>query len=125
MKEIFVMSQSLRPLLPFVLSFLDRVKKKPLAAKIGGEGQVNGKAAVEEDGDGEGKNGAAAGQGSSSSAGEAERERREKFSRLTDLADGLLQAGMHDVYQLTKEELEEAAAEAAEKAAARASSGKA
>ena len=98
------------------------MKKKPLAGSKGGKGQVNGKAASEEDGDGEGKNGSAAEQESSSSAGEEERERREKFSRLTDLADGLLQAGTHDVYQLTKEELEEAAAEAAEKAAARASS---
>lgn len=98
------------------------MKKQPLVPRKGGEGKINGKAAYEKGGDGEGKNGCAAGQGSSSSAGESERERREKFSRLTDLADGLLQAGMHDVYQLTKEELEEAAAEAAEMAAARASS---
>ncbi|CAN0490145.1 unnamed protein product, partial [Laminaria digitata] len=34
-----------------------------------------------------------------------EKKRRRNFERLTDLADALLQAGQHDVYQQTREDL--------------------
>lgn len=50
-------------------------------------------------------------------AAAAEKKRREDFGRLTELADALLQAGQHDVYQQTKEDLEEAAEVAAARAA--------
>lgn len=53
--------------------------------------------------------------------GKVDKKRREDFGRLTDLADALLQAGQHDVYQVTKEELEEAATAAAEAEASRSS----
>lgn len=51
---------------------------------------------------------------------EGDDARKADFGRLTDLADALLQAGQHDIYQQTKEELEEAAAAAAAAHAARA-----
>lgn len=60
----------------------------------------------------------AAVEGGGEAAVEAEKKRKGDFGRLTELADALLQAGQHDVYQQTKEDLEEAA----EAAAARASS---
>lgn len=70
----------------------------------------------------EGSSDDAAGRTDSTSIEDSEeKKRQEEFGRLTDLADGLLQAGQHDVYQQTKEELEEGAAAAAEAEAARSS----
>lgn len=64
--------------------------------------------------------GAEGGRTEEDAGGEAEKKRREDFGRLTDLADGLLQAGQHDIYQQTRDDLEEGAAAAAAAEAARA-----
>ena len=97
-------------------------KKKPGDAKgKDGDNRANGKAASggggieEETGSSAGRGGGGKSSADKEAVDPAERKRREDFGRLTDLADGLLQAGLHDVYQLTKEEMEEAAAEAVEK----------